>query len=282
MADKKIISKNRFLQGFMVVVVFLALVRCIFPSVAKTNAEAMATADDASDLPADTLAAATPAQADTAMVIGIARADTIRRLTPATASLPVYTGTKHPILGVHNYKEAFPDSNDVQLTSALANGISPLADRMEMERRKGSMVFVGANPYYNMASLKRSVPYLVPKAAVLLQDIGRSFYDSLYVKHIPLHQLIVTSVTRTVEDVELLRGHNRNATENSCHLYGTTFDICYNRYVTVQPPQAPTRRAVQNDTLKWVLSEVLRDMRQQQRCFVKYEVKQGCFHITVR
>jgi hypothetical protein len=39
---------------------------------------------------------------------------------------------------------------------------------------------------------------------------------------------------------------------------------------------------VRNDTLKWVLSEVLRDMREQKRCYIKYEVKQGCFHMTVR
>ena len=37
-----------------------------------------------------------------------------------------------------------------------------------------------------------------------------------------------------------------------------------------------------NDTLKWVLSEVLRDMREEGRCYIKYEVKQGCFHMTVR
>ena len=42
------------------------------------------------------------------------------------------------------------------------------------------------------------------------------------------------------------------------------------------------RRAVRNDTLKWVLSEVLRDMREAKRCYVKYEVKQGCFHLTAR
>ena len=116
---------------------------------------------------------------------------------------------------------------------------------------------------------------------MLLQDIGRAFYDSLYVKGVPLHQVIVTSVLRTEEDVVRLRRHNSNASENSCHRYGTTFDVCYNRYVTVQTSSQP-RRQVRNDTLKWVLSEVLRDMRQAGRCHVKYEVKQGCFHITVR
>ena len=275
----KIISKNQFLKGFVVVVVTLALVRCIFPSIAgpKTLVEEDATPEDSiATVSSDT----TKAVSQNTTTEGLH--DTLHALTPTAANLPVYTDKKHPIMGVYNYKEAFPDSNDVQLTAALQYGISPLANRDELEQRKSEMVYVGANPYFHLDNLKRSIPYLVPRAAVLLQDIGRSFYDSLYVKHVPLHQMIVTSVTRTTDDVEKLRGHNKNATENSCHLYGTTFDICYNRYVTVQPPQAPIRRAVQNDTLKWVLSEVLRDMRQQQRCYVKYEVKQGCFHITVR
>ena len=118
------------------------------------------------------------------------------------------------------------------------------------------------------------MPYLVPRAAVLLQDIACNFLDSLQVKGIPMNKLIISSLLRTKEDVVALRRYNHNATENSCHLYGTTFDIAYNHY-------APVTRPVRDDTLKWVLSEVLSDMRKQGRCFVKHENKQGCFHITV-
>ena len=39
---------------------------------------------------------------------------------------------------------------------------------------------------------------------------------------------------------------------------------------------------VGSDTLKMVLSEVLRDLRKQDVCYIKYELKQGCFHITTR
>jgi len=31
-----------------------------------------------------------------------------------------------------------------------------------------------------------------------------------------------------------------------------------------------------------VLSEVLRDLRKAEKCYIKYELKQGCFHITTR
>ena len=181
----------------------------------------------------------------------------------------------HRIWSVPNYKNAFPDGQDVQILAAEKWGVRPVQNRENAEKRKKELVYVGASPYYHVDNLRSSIPYLVPRAAVLLQDIGQSFYDSLYVKGVPLNQLIVTSVMRSMDDVAKLQRHNQNATERSCHLYGTTFDICYNRYHPVVKP-------VRDDTLKWVLSEVLRDMRQQDRCYVKYEVKQGCFHITVR
>ena len=180
------------------------------------------------------------------------------------------------------FDNAFPDLNDVQLIAAQKHGVKPVANAEEAEMRKSELVYVGSNPWFYVDRLKSSIPYLVPRASILLQDIGRAFYDSLDVKGVPLHKIIATSILRSKEDVQKLRTRNANATENSCHLYGTTFDVCYNRYKTVEDPDGPKRREVTNDTLKWVLSEVLRDMREAGRCYVKYEVKQGCFHITTR
>ena len=229
------ITKQRYLQGFFAIVILLAVIRCVFPGVAK----------------------------------------------PLDGNGTDGTPVKHRIYSVSSFQKAFPDNNDVQLEAANSHGVSPVKDRDEAEHRKKDLVYVGSNPYYHVDRLNSSIPYLVPRAAVLLQDIGRAFFDSLQIKGIPLHKIIVTSVLRTRDDVQRLRNRNGNATENSCHLYGTTFDICYNRYKTVEDPDGPERRRVRNDTLKWVLSEVLRDFREQDRCYIKYEVKQGCFHMTV-
>ena len=181
----------------------------------------------------------------------------------------------HRILSVPNYKAAFPDSQSVQIVAAEQWGVRPVKNREDAEKRKKELVYVGESPYYHVDRLSNSIPYLVPRAAALLQDIGQAFYDSLYVKGVPLNQLIVTSLLRTMDDVVKLQRHNQNATDRSCHLFGTTFDICYNRYHPVTQP-------VRDDTLKWVLSEVLRDKRAEGRCYIKYEIKQGCFHMTVR
>lgn len=181
----------------------------------------------------------------------------------------------HRIRGVHNYKVAFPDSQSVQIVAAQKWGVKPVRNRADAEKRKQELVYVGASPYYHVDRLSSSIPYLVPRAAMLLQDIGQAFFDSLYQKGVPMQQLIVTSVLRSMEDVAKLQRHNGNATDNSCHLYGTTVDICYNRYNAIGRP-------VRDDSLKYILSEVLRDKRQEGRCYIKYEVKQGCFHLTVR
>ena len=255
------LSKNRFLLGFVVVVLVLALVRVVFPSVAKpldkqpvtVRHEKNAVEDDSLDM---------------------------GKMSPSVFFDADGKEVKHRIFSVPHFGNTFPDQNDVQLIAANKYGVSPVQNRQAAEQSKGDLVYVGSNPYFYVDNLKNSIPYLVPRASVLLQDIGKAYFDSLQIKGIPLHKIIVTSILRTKDDVAKLRTRNGNATQNSCHLYGTTFDICYNRYKTVQTSQAP-RREVRNDTLKWVLSEVLRDMRQSRRCLIKYEVNQGCFHITV-
>ena len=116
----------------------------------------------------------------------------------------------------------------------------------------------------------------------MLQTIGRNFLDSLAVKGIPLHRIVVSSVLRTEEDVTKLQRRNPNATEQSCHLFGTTFDICYNSYYRVFDPEDGSKRQVWDGRLKDVLAEVLRDLRERGYCYVRYEYRQSCFHITAR
>lgn len=289
------ITKNRYLMGFAAIVILLALVRLIFPWVAAPRVAAGEIQNDS------TLVEPVAEEAETKTVETKQADKEIAEEKPAAKEDPMPTSSepiplskpskffnadgslvKHRILSVPSYKEAFPDSQSVQYASARRWGVESVQNRQEAESRKRELVFVGSNPYFFVDKMNRSIPYLVPRAAVLLNDIGRAFFDSLQMKQVPLHKVIVTSVLRTKDDVEKLRNYNKNATENSCHLYGTTFDICYNRYKTVQDPDGPKRRQVQNDTLKWVLSEVLNDMRRNGRCYVKYEVKQGCYHITVR
>lgn len=272
------ISKNRYLQGFLVVVLLLALVRVIFPSVAEPRLTAHSDGKDSTAI--DSL------RGDLMASAGAQDELSVTSDTASDGSFSIFFDkngkeVKHRIFSVPHFGNTFPDQQDVQIVAASKHGVAPVQNREEAEHSKGKLVYVGSNPFFYVDKLNNSIPYLVPRASVLLQDIGRAYFDSLQIKGIPLHKIIVTSILRTKDDVSKLRTRNGNATENSCHLYGTTFDVCYNRYKQIQTEKQP-RRQVQNDTLKWVFSEVLRDFREKNRCYIKYEVKQGCFHITVR
>lgn len=268
-----IISKKKYIQAFCIVVVLLGWGRELYfvhdrtkPAVSAVDSTEISTQNDV------------VAEGDEPEI-----AKEVPQPKTTTVAPAVENDFKpHRIYSVANFKNAFPDQNDVQLLAAEKNGIKPLSTRSEIENNIDRLVCISSNPYYFVDKMRNSVPYLVPKAALLVEDIGRNFFDSLQVKGIPLHKIIVTSVLRTDEDVANLQQRNLNAAEKSCHQYATTVDICYNRYKTVEAPDGPARREVRNDSLKWVLSEVLNDMRKQNRCYVKYEVKQGCFHLTVR
>lgn len=183
-----------------------------------------------------------------------------------------------------NRKREFNDMNDTHLAAAQQIGIRPLSTRAGIPgaSRKlhlicGNMGFWAPEPYI-VDRLTHSSPYLVKEAADLLYEIGVNFQDSLRNKHLPEYRIVVTSVLRTDADVKSLSRRNINASKRSVHCYGTTFDISYKRFVKVDKDSADARDV----DLISVLGEVLRDLKKAGRCYVKYEVKQACFHITAR
>ena len=186
------------------------------------------------------------------------------------------------IRGVVSYKRSFPDLNDKHLEVAKTVCISPLEDREEAESMKEKLTHITDNEFYVVDSLTHSIPYLVPRASALLDTIGSNFLDSLAAKGLNPNQVIVTSVLRTQSDVKRLRRRNGNASANSAHCFGATFDVSWKRFKKVEDEDGRPLQDVGSDTLKLVLSEVLRDLRQAEKCYIKYELKQGCFHITAR
>ncbi len=186
------------------------------------------------------------------------------------------------IHGVANFGQTFGDLNQKQLNVAQAIGITPITSREDAEEMTDQLTFIESNDRYAVDSLTHSIPYLIPGAAALLDTIGQNFLDSLASKGLNPNRIIVTSVLRTEKDVKRLRRRNSNASSNSTHAYGTTFDVSWKRFQKVEDEDGRPMQDVGADTLKLVLAEVLRDLKQADRCYVKYEIKQACFHITSR
>jgi hypothetical protein len=118
----------------------------------------------------------------------------------------------------------------------------------------------------------------VPAALAELERIGEGFADILKRNDLPQYRFYVTSILRTQDDVKQLQLTNINATINSCHCYGTTFDLAYFRFDKLEP----SRMYMHQDNLKLALGQVLLNEQRAGRIYVKYEKKQACFHITVR
>ena len=179
-----------------------------------------------------------------------------------------------------NYRIKFNDMQMKQHAVASVIGLSrPPRDRDDAASMRKQLVEIKTNDNYIVDSLTHSVPFLIPSAKHELDSIGEEWADILRRNNLPHYRFYVTSVLRTQEDIKYLqRSGNINSVTQSCHCYGTTFDLAYMRYNKV----TRTRDYMHEDNLKLVLGQVLLNHQRAGKIYVKYEAKQSCFHVTVR
>ena len=183
-----------------------------------------------------------------------------------------------PYLNYRNivYRELFNDSNYVQLSAARANGIDPstVGDPAGCD----ALVPIFSTALYRVDTMYHAKPYLLPEAVLLVDYIAHRF-EQLMDEHYPQigkHKIILTSALRTEQSERNLRRVNRNATDTSCHIYGTTFDLSAQRYEHVDSGHDTVV-----DACKQMLALALYELRYEGLCYVKYE-RGSCFHITLR
>lgn len=207
-----------------------------------------------------------------------ARADSIALHRLCFDSMPDAGCVRLRVGRVGYLGRTFNDSNYIHMQAAMALGIDPIEKVSQVWNTRRPVVRIASCRDFYVDSLTHSLPYLVPEAAELLHDIGRSFRDTLRARGGGDYRVKVTSVLRTRSSVARLRRRNRNAVDTSAHQYGTTFDISHFKFIC---DSARTVARTQED-LKNLLGEILLAYRDAGRCYVKYERKQSCFHITAR
>ena len=173
--------------------------------------------------------------------------------------------------------EVFNDSNYVHLEAAEAVGIVPITDMASAWNLSKPVKLIASCQEYYLDELTHSYPFLVPEAEKLLKDIGARFNQLLWERGKSKYRIKVTSMLRTPETIKDLMRRNKNAVEVSAHQYATTFDISYSKFIKDSKDNPRTFA-----NLSELLSEVIQEFHTQGRCYVKYEAKQSCFHITVR
>lgn len=181
---------------------------------------------------------------------------------PTEAPKVTKTYLTPPVKFNGRYKTTFDDIQEVQIESAMSQGITPMQTAADLTAliADGSVVDVGADSCYDCQA---DFPFLVPIAADLLEEVRKRYQDAAG----DSKQLRLTSCLRTVQSVKGLKRWNPNSVENSCHLYGTTFDLSYSKMTSEE---------------RKILGQILYELQQGGYCYVKYELKQPCFHVTVR
>jgi hypothetical protein len=197
---------------------------------------------------------------------------------PTEAKEPKAIGT----IRVDYYK----DLNKVHLKYATANGIKGFKstkdfnENIEKYLDNEDLVKIETCDYYVVDKLTHSHPYLVPDAAKLLEDIGKRFQEKLDEHNMKKRYYQITSLLRTGESQRKLGRSNNNASSNSSHLYGTTFDITYAR--VFRKPKLQEDLEIEDGPAIKLLSEAIGELRKEGRCVVVTERRERCFHITVR
>lgn len=181
--------------------------------------------------------------------------------------------------------DKYSDLNKTHLKYAQSNGIKGFKSDKDFREsindyvKEGDLVKIETSDYYILDKLSHSHPYLTPKAADLLEDIGKRFQMKLDEKNIKKRYFEITSLLRTGESQRRLGRSNTNASSNSSHLYGTTFDITYAR-VFRKPKLSKDYEIADGPAIK-LLSEAIGELRKEKRCVVVTERNERCFHITV-
>lgn len=186
-------------------------------------------------------------------------------------------GEKLRTKNIRSLSRTFNDVNRFHLVAAKQNGIEPIMTIADAWNLKMPVLRIESTNYYFVEKARYSLPYLVPRAKTLLDDIAKNWKDSLNARGGGDYRLKVTSILRTGSTISKLKRVNRAAVDSSAHRYGTTFDISYRKFICDNPEKPRSA-----EDLKNLLAEILYDLRENGRCYVKYEHRQGCFHITAR
>jgi hypothetical protein len=185
------------------------------------------------------------------------------------------TSYRQPVFS-RKLKDMLPD----YIGESSVSGISRCSNKRELLRKagQGELFKIRNGRGFEVEDLSYSYPYLTKDGKALLKEIGKRFRKRVSVTKLRGSDFNITSMTRTSEVLIKLRKSNSNASVNSPHFYGNTFDISYVRFTS------PKWFITDCDKyfLKEALAQVIWKLRDEKRCWATYEIKQGCFHVVAR
>ncbi len=197
----------------------------------------------------------------------------------------VYDSLTDPVVSGKVKVNWYKDLNAEHLYYAKRNGIKPFKSSSHFYSKVDEMVEnhrlvkISSNKYYTVKYLTHSHPYLTPTASNFLEVLGKEYRKKLDEHGMDNYLFQISSLLRTNESQKSLSRSNVNASSNTSHLYGMTFDIAYKS--VVKKPLPWMKVEIADPKAIKLLSETIGDLRREGRCVVVTERIEKCFHITV-
>ena len=160
------------------------------------------------------------------------------------------------------YSSKLKDKMSVYINTVERTGITPCRDEEDIKSRR-NLYKLESGSYYSIDRLDYSHAYLSKKGKALLERIEADFAEKTYTTDLHKSRFILTSLTRTKENVKRLRINNGNASDRSAHMYGGCFDITYARFENDQ------KKLTANDIyrLKETLAQVIFELKEKKKCW---------------
>ncbi len=208
------------------------------------------------------------------------------------------------------------DRNSVQIPSARKLGLAePLKTRADAI--PAGLVEIQNSMFFRTQRMYSSRPYLTAETAAVLKEIGETFQAGLQADGLPTYTPYISSALRSLQEQKQLRKRNGNASRVSAHFYGTTFDISYKNWYSLEDPvpkwlthryvkrlvrrcrglpfagrlsrlyertvgvHESTRQCIKA-SLRARMRDTLTKMRKEGKIWALEEKNQPCFHVTLR
>jgi len=192
------------------------------------------------------------------------------------------------------------------LAEGKKTGIEMVQDEDELKKRTDAGEFKclesGIDKMYYFYSLPEKYRCLAPHAVEGLNVLLNRFQENLNRRApLPVIKLAISSAIRPISYQQSLRGRNGNASMESSHSYGISFDIFYDDFLVGLPPVSesshnaaskeilealrPRLAFLMGDALsrqfRAVLMETLIQLQDEGILYAILETNQRCYHITI-
>ncbi len=175
------------------------------------------------------------------------------------------------------------DPNKMHIQAGRELGILPFRKNADFLAVRDSILeneflfYLEDGEYYRKKKMSHSYPYLTKETIELIEELSKRFQENLLKKGQCNYSLLITSALRTEESQRKLRGRNRNATrDTTSHLFGASFDVSYWDFYRNSDGAIHRYKNLQK-----ILTNTIKEMRNEKKCLVIKETGHYCFHITV-